>query len=166
MCVRIKHPGTPLAGRARAGLSPPGKRPHPPSRARGVSQPPHDPPVSTISMGGQAAGGTDFTVAASANPTAGFPARRARPLVRHWLPSPHPTLVSGFLPGARENNSGKTALPTRHWELLGGFSMANSEKDTMARSQTTTSLIIGRYELRGQTRAENSVFVSWEMASN
>lgn len=44
--------------------------------------------------------------------------------------------------------------------------MANSEKDTMARSQTTTSLIIGRYELRGQTRAENSVFVSWEMASN
>ncbi|EAQ89451.1 predicted protein [Chaetomium globosum CBS 148.51] len=69
--------------------------------------------------GGQAAGGTDFTVAASANPTAGFPARRARPLVRHWLPSPHPTLVSGFLPGARENNSGKTALPNQALGALG-----------------------------------------------
>ncbi|KAH6628136.1 hypothetical protein F5144DRAFT_493008 [Chaetomium tenue] len=60
--------------------------------------------------GGQAAGGTGFTVASSANPSAGFPARRARPLVRHWPPSPPPHSLLGFCRVLGKTTPGKTAL--------------------------------------------------------
>ena len=89
-----------------------------------ASQPPHDPPVSTESMGDKRAvrplEGDGTLWASLGQPESWLPALRARPWSATGRP---PTLASEFLPGVRENNSGKTRSFSsfRLWGPLGLF---------------------------------------------